>query len=305
MNAPSARQYEVATIADVLRELWRIRWWLAASALVPAILAFTYAKFAIPVYKASVLVKVVAEEQGGAFDGLISQVGGLASLTGLSSLGKGDGRIEPLALLRSRSLAEDFIKQENLRPFLFPDWWIAESASCIKSGPGGPPAGRTVRKFTNDVLRIEEDAATGLVRVEVRWHDPSVAARLANSYIDLANKRSQQRAIAMTELRLRFLNQELSKGGDVQLQQAIYKLMQSEISSAMVANVRSDFAFSILDPAVPPDKDDPWWPRALPLVVMAGILGLILGLCLAAWVRWMRREVLPPVSDMGRRARSQ
>lgn len=293
MNAVSTQQCEDVTIADVLREVWRIRWLLVVSILVPAVLAFTYAKLEPPVYKASVLVKVVSEEQGGALDGLISQAGGLASLAGLSSLRKGDGRVEPLAVLKSRSLVEDFIKQENLRPVLFPGWWDAESARWKKGNPDGPPAGRVVREFTKNVLRIEEDPATGLVRVEMHWRDPAVAAHLANSYIDLANKRLQQRAVAMAELRLRFLNQELAKGGDVQLRQAIYKLMQSEISSAMVANVRRDYAFRILDPAVGSDIDDPWWPRAVPLVIMAAIVGLILGLCLAAWIRWVRLGVSP------------
>ncbi|MCB0257445.1 MAG: hypothetical protein KDI55_27290 [Anaerolineae bacterium] len=305
MNSVPVQQRENATIADVLLEVWRLRWWLVGAMLVPALFAFLYAMLASPVYKASVLVRVVSEEQGRPLDSLISQVGGLASLAGMSSLGKGDGRVEPLAVLKSRSLAEDFIKQENLRPVLFPKWWDAESERWVIGDPDGPPAGRTIREFWNDVLRIEEDAATGLVRVEIRWHDPAIAARWANSYIDLANKRLQQRAIAMAESRLLFLNQELAKGGDIQLQQAIYKLMQSEISSAMVANVRRDYAFSILDPAVPPDVDDPWWPRTVPLVVMASIVGLILGLCLAAWIRWARLSALSPSSEAIQHTRRQ
>lgn len=291
MNVGLVPERENTTISDVLREVWRIRWWLIGSTLVPAITALLYAQLASPIYKSSVLVKVVSEDQRGVPDGLISQVSGLASLAGLSSLGGSDGRIEPLAVLKSRSLAEDFIKQENLRPVLFPDWWNNADGLWVKGGPDGPPAGRTVREFTKDVLRIEEDAATGLVRVEMRWHDPVAAARWANAYIDLANRRLQQRAIAMAELRLKFLNAELAKGGNIQLQQAIYKLMQSEISSAMVANVRRDFAFSILDPAVVPDVDDPWWPRAVPLFVMAALVGLIAGLCSAAWIRWARSDV--------------
>jgi uncharacterized protein involved in exopolysaccharide biosynthesis len=288
MNVVPVRQREDATIGDVLREVWRLRWWLVGSMLVPALFAFAYAKLAPPVYKASVLVKVVSEEQGGALNGLISQVGGLASFAGLSSLGQGGGRVEPLAVLKSRSLAEEFIKQENLRPVLFPDRWDAENERWVKGDPTGPAAGRTVREFTKEVLRIEEEAATGLVRVEVRWHAPDLAARWANSYIDLANRRVQQRAIEMAAMRLRYLNEELTKSSDLQLQQAIYKLMQSEISSAMVATVRKDFAFSILDPAAVPDRDDPSWPRTLPLVVVAGVLGLILCLSIAAWVNWLR-----------------
>ena len=277
MSLPVEGRVDEATLGDVLRAVWQLKWWLGAWIAAALACAVAYALLATPVYKATALVQVVTESGSGGLNDLLPKLGGLASLAG-ASLGRGDTRVEPIAVLKSRSLADEFIQQENLKPVLFPELWNVASGKWTKGSAQGPTSGQAVRRLTRVVRRIEEDAATGLVRVEFRWRDPRLAAEWANSYIELANRRLQQRAIDDAAKRLRYLNEELSKSPDIQLKEAIYRLMQSEINTAMVANVRKDFAFTILDPAVAADEDDVDWPRAVPLIAVAIALGLMAGL---------------------------
>lgn len=274
---PAAGQVDEATLGDVLRAAWRLKSWLVAWIAATLAGGGAYILLATPVYKATVLVQVVTASGNGELTDLLPKLGGLAGLAGVS-LGRGGGSVEPIAVLKSRSLADEFIQKNNLRPLLFPEFWNGATAKWTEKNPQGPTSGQAVRRLTREVRRIEEDVATGLVRVEFRWRNPALAAEWANSYIELANRRLQQRAMDDAAKRLKYLNEELAKSPDVQLKEAIYQLMQSEINTAMLASVRKDFAFTILDPAVAADEDDVAWPRAAPLVAVAIVLGLILGL---------------------------
>ena len=67
----------------------------------------------------------------------------------------------------------------------------------------------------------------------------------------------------------------------VGVQQAIYRLIEEQINTVMLANVREEYAFKVIDPAVVPDIDQYEWPkRALILVLGAG-LGLLFALMIA------------------------
>ena len=50
----------------------------------------------------------------------------------------------------------------------------------------------------------------------------------------------------------------------------------------MLANVRDEYAFKIIDPAVPSDSDDPVRPKPLFVLSLALSVGVIAGLLVAA-----------------------
>lgn len=265
-----------------LREVWKAKWWLVLGTLLPMLAALAYSLTAEPVYRVSVLTKVVSGEEMDAVGQAFGSLNAISGLVGLPAIRGNSDRTESIAFLKSRSLAEDFIESQGLRPLLFSSSWDPANQRWKEPGIAGPGRGRTVREFWKRILRVEEEPATGLVRVEFRWTDPVVAADWANKFVHLANSRLQARAIDFSKQRIRYLREELDRSEDIQLKQAIYRLMQTEINSAMVANVRKDFAFSIIDPATPPDQDDPWWPRKLPILVMTGVFSLLAALGLLA-----------------------
>jgi len=254
----------------------------------PLLAALAYTLIAKPIYRASVQVKVVSGEEMGSIGQALGPLNAISGLVGLPGIRSDSDRSESIAFLKSRSLAEDFIVSQGLRPLLFPELWDSAVQRWMGTDTSGPGQGSTVRKFWRQILRVEEEPASGLVRVEFRWADPVVAAEWANKFVQLANSRLQARAIELSKQRIRYLREELDRAEDIQLKQAIYRLMQNEINSAMIANVRKDFAFSIVDPAAPPDLDDPWWPRKLPILVMTGVFSLLTALGLLAAYTYVR-----------------
>ncbi|GIX17768.1 MAG: hypothetical protein KatS3mg119_1954 [Rhodothalassiaceae bacterium] len=203
-------------------------------------------------------------------------------------------------MLRSRELAERFIERYQVMPELFPELWEAEKGDWIPEPPVTTRIKRTVKsalaaisgdegykprsgsaptmaeayeKFDEDVRSISEDLKTGLVSVSMQHRKPELAARWANAYVAMANEEIRQRTIAEAEAVIRFLEHEADRTTDMQLKNAIFDLIQSQLQRVATARARPEYAFRIVDPAkVPQDPAEPKRKLVLALAVLLGLL---------------------------------
>jgi len=194
---------------------------------------------------------------------LTSQLGGLAGIAGLN-LGFGNEmNRESKAVLNSRRLIEEFIERNNLIPVLYP-----------------PPAHRptlwrAVEQFRRGILSITEDARKGVTTVAIEWRDPAVSARWANEFVALANQRIRSRALDDSNRNIAYLNEQIAHTNVVELQRVMYNLIENETKTAMFANSRAEYAYTLVDPAVPPEIRA--HPKRTLILLLGGLIGLILG----------------------------
>lgn len=265
---------DTPTLREIWSELVRQKWLVGSIALVGALLGLAAALLSDPVYKATVVVKVTdPADRQGALGNLTSQLGGLAALAGVKVPGGGD-RSEAIAVLKSKELAALFIGKHDLLPELYPQRWNASTRTWKRAAPRLPLA---VKKFSESMRDIVEDKATGLVLVAIRARTPQRAAALANDLVVVANEKLRRRAIEEATKSLQFLDAEIQKTTNVQLQRTIAEMMQSQLNTAMLANVRSEYALQTLDAAMAPDRTDQVWPRPVLLAAVGLLVGLLLG----------------------------
>ena len=240
-----------------------------------------------PIYRAAVLVAPVEEEpMSQGLSSLAGQLGGLASFAGVNL--RGDSEVdENLAVLRSREFGMRFVESEDLLPLLYADEWDPAKAGW-KDPETAPTPGEVWETFDEDVRHISVDRGTGLVTLAVEWSDPDLAAAWANLMVTRVNADLKARAIDEAERSLRYLNRELEGTTIVELRQAIYRLIEQQINKIMLANVREEFAFTVLDPAVAPDRDDIYRPNRPVMVVLGLIVGLVVGGVLAVFLSLIR-----------------
>jgi len=112
------------------------------------------------------------------------------------------------------------------------------------------------------------------VTLSIKWKDPQTAAKWANDLVAMTNDYQRGKAIEETDRNIAFLNDQALKSNVVEVRQAIYKILESEISKGMVARGSREYAFKILDPAVAPEKPSTPPP---PIWILAGaFVGLLL-----------------------------
>lgn len=274
------------TLRQVLLELWHGRWLVFLGVSCGLVSAAAVIVFVNPVYQVEALVAPVEDSENSMFSNFQGQLGGLAAIVGLDASGAGASRsTEAIATLESRRFVEQFIRQYDLLPALFPNEWDAAAAEW-RSGDidAQPSLWDGYRKFTEDVLRVGMDAKSGLITLRVTWQDPETAATWASDLIYLINREMRDRVIAEAQKSIEFLNEELERTNAVEIRQSIYNILETQIRRIMLANVQSEYAFRVIDPPLPPDEDGYSWPRARILLPLGLLAGFALG-CASVLIR--------------------
>lgn len=249
----------------------------AVAAIITA--SVTLAAFTLPKKYEAVAVAAPAGDSSsgplGALGSLATQYGGLASLAGISLPGQGDGA-EAIATLQSDSLTIEYIKQENLLPVLFPDKWDAGNQKWIGKEPT-PWQGKEL--FRKEIRTVTKDSKTNLISVAIRWRDPEIAAKWANDLVKMTNEHLRRKSIEEAQRNIAYLTEQVASSSVVELRNAIYSLMESQIKKVMLAKGSEFFALKVIDSAIPPEK--PVTPRPAVWIPGGIIGGLFLGLVLA------------------------
>jgi uncharacterized protein involved in exopolysaccharide biosynthesis len=258
---------EELRLAELWSIIWRGKWRIVGITFVFAVLSATYAVLATEWYRSEVLL---APAEGRDASPLQGQLGGLAALAGMS-VGGGDS-VEAVATLKSREFARDFIEDEGLLTVLFADEWDADAERWLTDDPDKQPDVRdAVRTFHEEILRVDEDRATGLVTVAVEWTDPDLAAEWASSLVQRLNSKLRDRTLREAEANVAYLQSEMQETNVVTLQQAVGRLVESELQKLMLARGTEEFAFRTIDPAEPPDR------RIRPKRTLIVIVGTFVG----------------------------
>jgi uncharacterized protein involved in exopolysaccharide biosynthesis len=180
------------------------------------------------------------------------------------------------AVLMSQNLIAQFIKRHVPLTELFP---------AAQEPP--PTLWLAAKQFKEGVLTIREDTRKGTKTIVIDWRDPAVAARWANDFVALANELLRNRAIAESTRNIAYLKEQAAQTNVVELQRVMYGLIEAEMKQLTLANGRIEYAFTVVDPAVPPEIRSS--PRRTLMVLIGGVLGGILGVIIAlvnsAWNR--------------------
>jgi len=266
-------------VVALLQVVWRYRYFIATVAAACGLAAVFLALSATHVYRAEIVVTEAGDEGMGGLASLANQFGGLASMAGVR-LEKDGAGVDAQAVLRSRRLVEEFVKRNDLMKELLP---IA----------GDPPSlWFAVNAFREKVLAIVDDDDRGTTTIEMKWTDPKLTARWANEFVALANQLIRTRALDESSRNIKYLNDQIAKTNVVEIQRVMYNLIENETKTHMLANGRQEYAFTVVDPAVVPERRI--WPRRTLMVLTGGVLGVVLGVILALahdfWSRYRTKE---------------
>lgn len=271
------------SLRDLALVIWQGKWWIIATTVLCFSAAVAYALLKTPEYQVDALLAPAGEE-GQRGPSIPSGLGGLAGLAGISLPSVGSNADEAIALLKSRAFTRDFIEAQGIFTDLYPELWDAEAQQWrLEEGEEPPSENDAVRKFS-ELRSVSKDQETGMVTVSLQWIDRHQAAEWLAALIDALNHEMRERAIEEAQKSQSFLSNELERTSIVEVQQAIYGLMEEQVKKIMLANTRAQYAFKVLDPPVVPDEDQYDTPKR-PLIAA---LGLVLGLMLGVMVVFVR-----------------
>ena len=274
------RSDDVDVIA-LAHALWRARYFVVAVTAFFVIASVYVALTASEIYRAQAVVSEVDANNLSSGSSL-GQFAGLGRLAGFN-LGQNGSTREARATLKSRRLTEEFVERNALLEQLLP----------------GDAADRSlwhaVNRFRETVLSINEDTVAGTTTISIEWTDPDTAAQWANGYAALANELLRTRDLEQSENNIRYLESQVKETNVVGIERAIYNLIENEIQTQMLANARKEYAFSVVDPAVPPEMRSK--PQRKLIVLSGGVIGALVSvLLLLVWNLIMKIRHFEPES---------
>lgn len=274
-------------LLDYWRILMRYKWLIVLVTVISAAGTIALAFSMTPIYRSEVTLAPAGEDKGSA-SALAGQFGGLASLAGVNLGGGGGKTQEAIATLESRLFTDAFIKEENLMPTLFPDLWDEATKSWNVVDEKTKPTSWKAYKIFSEIRSISEDKKSGMYTLSFEWSDPELATYWANQIVKRINKHQKAAAINEAQQSIAYLTNELKQTSVVEMRQSIFRLIESQTKSIMLANVRDEFAFKIIDPAVVPE--DKIKPKKSLMAILGTIVGFMLGVFLAFFLAFIKKQ---------------
>lgn len=297
-------QHHVADDEIDLRELfaaiWQGKWIIIAVTAVFAVASVFYALSLPNIYKSEALLAPAGEQKSGALSG---QLGGLAALAGVS-LGGGAG-IDKTALaievVKSREFLGRFIKQRiKLQDLMAAKSWDLASNTInydtdifdpnelrwlrgVKPPRQAEPSLQEAYKEFSEILTVSQDKTTFMLKISIEHVSPYIAQSWLKMLVADLNLEMRNRDIEEAERSIAYLQQQISQTNIADLKVALFSLIEEQTKTLMLANVRDEYVFKTIDPAIIPEiKAKP--ARAL-IVVLAVILGGILSSLIVIFIR--------------------
>lgn len=282
---------EEIDVRALFMTLWKGKWIIAASTFVFGTCAVIFSLALPNIYRSQALL-VPAEYSGGAgFSGVAGQFGGLAALAGVSLGGSETSKAElAVQVLKSRHFVNSFIQERDLHvPLMAVKKWDSKTNTLVldhniydeqaggwvrSEGKMAPTPQETYTVFMENNLSIGKDKETGLYTLAVTHPSPYVAQQWVNWLIIDINEVMRARTISETTQNLEYLNIQLQKTAVANMQTTLYRLIEEQTKSLMLAEVQEEFVFKVIDPPVVPESKD------RPKRVFIGAIGALLGAAL-------------------------
>lgn len=278
-NTPENFQNDEIDLFALWDTLMQQKWLIVAITALCISVATALAFVMTPKYEAKVLATFAEESKGGGGLGaLASQYGGLAEMAGINLGGGGSNKEASVAYLKSRVFIESFINENDLMPILYAKQWDAANKKWLVDDPEDMPTPwKAYEFFSKKIADIQLDKKTGLITLTVTWKDRAQAVNWANLLIQRANANLREKTIAETQLSQSYLEKELQKTSVAEVQNTIYRVLETQIKTMMMANTQEQFAFKVIDPAALMDEDAFVKPKRALMIALGAVGGLFLG----------------------------
>lgn len=285
--------YDDIDLKEFFWVLWTEKLTIFTISVIFALASVFYALSLPNQYKATVVLAPAQSDSGG-LSSALGQLGGLASLAGVS-IGVGESSESQIAqkIMKSWSFIESFIIKNDLAVEVFAaDGWdktldvlqIDRSLFDVATGSWlledsetdelrSPTSWELFERFEK-MLSVSADKKTGLVSVSIEYYSPHISKQWLDLYIDAINDHMQARQVERVSNNINYLEAQIEKTSIAEMREVFYTIIEEQTKNKMVAEASPDYAFVTVSPSMlPEEKSQP--NRALICIVVTLFGGLL------------------------------
>ena len=215
------------------------------------------------------------------------QLGSLAALAGvnLGGLAGNDKTDYAIEVIVSREFIESFIKKRDLliplmatervdlqtgELILNPEIYDEKNKKWIRevTFPYTPePSMQEAHKAFLASFSISKDKVKNTVYISFEHYSPEFSKNVTNWIVEDINEHIRQSDIRDAQNSIKFLNKEADVATVAEIRNVVYALLEEQLKTLMVANVRHEYVFKFIDRAVSPQEKS--GPQRAIILIMA------------------------------------
>jgi uncharacterized protein involved in exopolysaccharide biosynthesis len=285
-------------LRELFSAIWAGKWVIIATTFLFSVAAVFYALSLPNIYKSEVTLAPAGESGGLNIPG---QLGGLAALAGVNLGGKGgDKTVLALEILKSREFLGRFIEENDLYlPIMAAEGWDRTEDKLLLDSKiynqqtkqwvrnvkepfkPKPSTLETYEEFKK-LFSVNQDKTSGMVKLSVEHYSPYLAKTWAEKLVRSINEEMRTRELAEAERSIAYLNSQISKTNLADVRTMLYSLIEEQTKTVMLANVRDEYVFKTVDPAVVAEK------KSKPARALIVLLIILLGAMLSSLIVLVR-----------------
>ncbi|WP_051085265.1 Wzz/FepE/Etk N-terminal domain-containing protein [Hahella ganghwensis] len=294
-----------------LKKLWFVVWggrWFILIVTVLSSVATIYFAFTIQnIYRSEALLAPVSNTEKTNISSIAGQLGGLGSLAGVSITGKStDPVVVSIEILKSRAFIYDFIRDHNLTARLIAtkSWdrdkleWVYDEEvydpkkstwlySAEQENSQNIKQWNAYKKLSNS-LSINKNISSGLVSISFDSMSPAFARTVVDLLVNDINEYMRDEDINEAKMSINYLQGQLEKTSISDMKLVFYQLIEQQTKKIMLAEVRDEYVFKVIDPPVEPIEKIK--PRRAIICIVGFFLGLGLSVVLVILRSWVKNN---------------
>ncbi|NOZ24814.1 MAG: hypothetical protein GXO94_01795 [Nitrospirae bacterium] len=303
------------TLLDYWRVLVKHRRLIAIVVLVSVFATVIISLLETNIYQSTAVIAPVSDT-GGRSRRLAALASRLTGMPRINLPGTASSS-EIIALLNSNILRRKIIEKYNLLPVIFYEQWDEEKndwkredsfnpfrligdlagkivrlirpedGTSVETGEEGVPTVWDGLRALDNMVRINDNIDRNTIEISVDFHDPRKAAEIAGYFLTTLNNHMVEEAKRVAETNRKYLEEQLKHTADPFIKQKIYSLIARQVETAMMAEVKENFAFKVLDPPTVPDRKIR--PRRALMVILSFILSGFAGVFISFFLENIER----------------
>jgi uncharacterized protein involved in exopolysaccharide biosynthesis len=138
-----------------------------------------------------------------------------------------------------------------------------------------------------DIVKINNNVKDKTITIMVEFDDPVMAENIVNYFLAALNDYMSSEAKRVAQTNRKYLQQQLEQTADPYIKQKIYNLIAQQIETSMMAEVKENYAFRVLDPPRAPDRK--LKPNRAQMVFISLLASLLIGAGIAVFLDYWEK----------------
>jgi LPS O-antigen subunit length determinant protein (WzzB/FepE family) len=178
---------------------------------------------------------------------------GLAALAGVSLQSTDNKTLIAIETLKSRKFISEFlIRHEALPALMAPISWNSEE-DILEVGEYHGSIQQATKRFMAIFSAVKLSRNTPFVLLNIEHISPTQGRDWLEAMVKDLNQFLSERDLAEVENSIKYLQEQINKTNVSDLQQLFYSMIEAQTGKAMLAEVRPEYVFRVIDPAIAPE----------------------------------------------------